>query len=252
MLPASVCTVLRIRSLADGDVSVLAHVGYISRPALSRDRDGAHLHLEFEGQRQMRETMRQWWLWLIVLAVLAPSLACGPGIGAGQLEFKVVNETPDDVCYVQISPQESDDWGEDKLGEDEVIPPGATRSLRVEPGIYDVLMRDCNGIPVESFAGLSTDTALTVGGEGKLGLLVENRSPAEICYLYVAEADADEWGQDRLSEAESIFGGESRIFYLPAGVYDLLAQDCQREDLAIEFGVDLTAGRETWTVADNR
>jgi hypothetical protein len=196
--------------------------------------------------------MRQWWLWLGMLAVLAPSLACNWGVGAEQLAFEVVNRSPTDVCYVQISPQQADDWGSDQLGEEEVIPPGARRSFRMEPGSYDVLMRDCNRVPVGSFAGLDADATLTVGGEGFLGLLVENRSPAEICYLYAAEAAAGEWGQDRLSEVESIFGGESRIFYLPAGVYDLLAQDCQSEDLAIEFGVDLTEGMATWTVTDQR
>ena len=55
----------------------------------------------------------------------------------------LVNQSEQDVCFVYIAPTESEDWGEDWLGEDEVISPGATRTFTVTVGTYDLLAADC-------------------------------------------------------------------------------------------------------------
>ena len=55
----------------------------------------------------------------------------------------LVNRSERDVCFVYIAPTESEDWGEDWLGEDEVVSPGSTRTFTVTAGTYDLLAADC-------------------------------------------------------------------------------------------------------------
>lgn len=47
------------------------------------------------------------------------------------------------ICYVQISPETSDTWGEDHLASDEVIRPGGKRLWNFPAGVYDVRFLDC-------------------------------------------------------------------------------------------------------------
>jgi hypothetical protein len=56
----------------------------------------------------------------------------------------VVNNSTSVICYVFIAPSTSTTWGADQLGRSEVIEPGASRVWQVEPGMYDVLLEDCD------------------------------------------------------------------------------------------------------------
>ncbi|MGC9371675.1 MAG: protein kinase domain-containing protein, partial [Paracoccaceae bacterium] len=47
----------------------------------------------------------------------------------GGFTIKMQNRSPDEVCYVLISPSDSDQWGEDWLGGDEVIASGGERTF---------------------------------------------------------------------------------------------------------------------------
>jgi hypothetical protein len=58
--------------------------------------------------------------------------------------IQIINEVATDICYVYISPPTSDSWGEDWLADNEVIPPNEARVFFVEPGMYDMLARDCD------------------------------------------------------------------------------------------------------------
>ncbi|MGC9371671.1 MAG: hypothetical protein ACP5DX_19240, partial [Paracoccaceae bacterium] len=48
---------------------------------------------------------------------------------AGGFTITMQNQSPDEVCYVLISPSDSDQWGEDWLGGDEVIASGGERTF---------------------------------------------------------------------------------------------------------------------------
>ena len=62
---------------------------------------------------------------LVLLSLFLLSLACGGSSDGGekpsgsQFEIKVVNRSPYDVCYVQISVETEEEWGDDD-DEDEV------------------------------------------------------------------------------------------------------------------------------------
>ena len=198
---------------------------------------------------------RSFFLILSVLLVL--SLACGGSSdgtksSGSEVEIRVVNKSPYDICYVQISPEGAEEWGDDQLGEDEGIGAGDSRSFSFDKGAYDVLIRDCDAIPVESAAGISRSSTITVGGSGVVGLLLENQSNVDICYVFISPSNSDDWGDDWMGEAEGIPAGELRVFYVAPGTYDLLARDCVGDgnDLIEEVGVNLSDDWTTWTISE--
>ncbi len=196
---------------------------------------------------------------VVLFSLILLSLACGGSSGDGEkpsdggLQIKVVNRSPYDVCYVTISVETDEDWGDDLLGEDEVVEPGDSRSFDLDEGTYDVMLWDCDTIPVESASEISSDVTITVGASGVVGLLLDNQSSTEICYVFISPSDSEEWGSDWLGGVESILAGDQRVFYVDPGEYDLLAQDCEGEgnDLVEELAVDLTDDWSTWTIYDD-
>jgi len=76
--------------------------------------------------------------------------------------------------------------------------------------------------------------------------LVNNTGEA-VCYVYISPAESAEWGEDWLGTDETILPGASRTFQVPVGTYDLLAEDCDYNTLAEEYGVDIFEALE-WTI----
>jgi hypothetical protein len=65
---------------------------------------------------------------------------------SGQVGLTLQNSSDIPACFVYISPNVSDDWGEDWLGDDDVIPPGDSKTFRLEPNqLVDIYTLDCNG-----------------------------------------------------------------------------------------------------------
>ncbi|MFP4394850.1 MAG: hypothetical protein ACLFTI_06260 [Anaerolineales bacterium] len=67
-----------------------------------------------------------------------------PG-SSGDIPLEVVNESSADICYLYISPTTSDEWGEDWMGEQEIISQGSARIFYVDAGRYDMTAEDCDG-----------------------------------------------------------------------------------------------------------
>jgi len=63
-----------------------------------------------------------------------------------QVGLTLQNSSDIPACFVYISPSVSDDWGDDWLGDDEVISPGDTMIFQLEPNqLVDIYTLDCNG-----------------------------------------------------------------------------------------------------------
>lgn len=60
-------------------------------------------------------------------------------------EFTIANESSGMVCYAFISPTGAQNWGQDDLGREEMIQPGATRTWLLPSSVYDLLLKDCDG-----------------------------------------------------------------------------------------------------------
>ncbi|MEL7234654.1 MAG: hypothetical protein AAGK74_09160, partial [Chloroflexota bacterium] len=71
-------------------------------------------------------------------------------------------------------------------------------------------------------------------------------SATAICYVYISPSDSNSWGDDRLGNREIVRAGTDRTWDLPAGIYDVLLQDCDGNTLDDIRSVDV-AGAEAVT-----
>jgi serine protease Do len=102
-------------------------------------------------------------------------------------------------------------------------------------GLYEVVL-SVEGEPQRS-------GAIFVGGDHPfIEFTVENESSREICYAYISPSGAQNWGEDALGREEYIEPGASRLWFVPAGIYDLLLRNCDLDTLAEEYELDLTQG----------
>lgn len=202
-------------------------------------------------------------VWLVV-GLLLTSLACsaltGGGGGGGSnggggssgtasgVEITIENRSPDEVCYVLISPSSDDSWGDDQLGGSETIAGGDSRSFAMDEGTYDVQAMNCDEAVMATAWEVSRDTTVTVGSSGAdVRLLVSNDSDTEVCYIFISPTNAEDWGEDRMGDMESLPPDFQRIFYVEPGFYDLQAADCEEETLTEEYEVDLNSDL-TWSL----
>jgi len=79
-------------------------------------------------------------------------------------------------------------------------------------------------------------------------LTLYNSSDTIICYVYISPVDAKEWGEDWLGPNEMIGAGGSRTFSVPAGTYDLRADDCDGNPVDVQWEVEISEGT-IWTVS---
>lgn len=198
--------------------------------------------------------MKRWMVVLTVVVLVALSLACGKTSGgtsttsSGNFQITVVNQSPDEVCYVFISESESDAWGDDRLGGEETISSGGSKSFDMSSGQYDVQLETCDEAVMSTAWQVDSKTTVTVGERGATSrLLIDNTSDTEVCYVFISLSSGGEWGDDWMGGNESIAAGKKRMFYVKPGVYDLMVQNCDDESLAEQYEVDLTADK-TWTL----
>jgi len=198
---------------------------------------------------------------LIVTVLLMSSLGCafltgretgnGGTSSSGDFQIKIVNNSPDEVCYVLISSSESDEWGEDWLGGEETIASGASRTFDVPSGQHDIQLEDCNEAVMATGWAIDGNSTVTVGDSRATSrLFVDNTSDTEVCYVFVSPSTGDDWGEDWMGENETIMAGRSRIFYVRPDTYDMMVRDCNDEVLSEQYEVDLSSDM-TWTLYDD-
>jgi hypothetical protein len=158
------------------------------------------------------------------------------------------------VCGVYISPSASDTWGEDLLYEGEAILENGLRGFSLEENVYDVLVHDCSGNAVDVWWEIDVGgdlTTLTVGPRpgvaGTATVTLNNDSGIPVCNVYIALATDDDWGVDWLDAEEAIRIDTSRPFRLSPGTYDMLAEDCDYEEIDSAWGISIT-DEYTWNV----
>ena len=92
---------------------------------------------------------------------------------------------------------------------------------------------------------------ITGGGDGDGGatatLTLRNTSSSAVCFVYLPAVPWSTWGDDWLGASEVISPGGTRVFNVPAGDYDLRADDCSHNVLDDTRGVTLS-GSMTWTI----
>jgi S1-C subfamily serine protease len=70
------------------------------------------------------------------------------------VDFTLVNASQQDVCVVQLSPSQAQNWGPDRLGPEEKIDPGGSRAITIATGVYDLLLLGCEGTTLREERGI--------------------------------------------------------------------------------------------------
>jgi hypothetical protein len=89
------------------------------------------------------------WLGPVLALLLVGAVGCGGAVQpqvryGGNVSLTLVNDADRAACYVRMSPTFDAEWGEDWLGEEEVIPQGAERTFGIAPqSQWDVRIEDC-------------------------------------------------------------------------------------------------------------
>ena len=66
-------------------------------------------------------------------------------VQSGTYSLTVINESDSSICYLYVSPDASDNWGSDQLGEDEVLDAGESFEVfNIDPGVYDLRAVTCD------------------------------------------------------------------------------------------------------------
>jgi hypothetical protein len=176
----------------------------------------------------------------------------GSSGGGGTASLTVYNNTSTTLCYMYISPTTSSSWGNDQLGSS-TIPAGGSHTFSVPAGSYDLKAEDCshNTLSTQMGVYISGSTSWTVsgggGGGGSASLTVYNNTSTTLCYMYISPTTSSSWGNDQLGSS-TISAGGSHTFSVPAGSYDLKAEDCSHNTLSTQMGVYIS-GSTSWTVS---
>jgi len=91
----------------------------------------------------MLATVRLFAASLLLFSSLA-ACASSPAVFADEMTVPVslVNRTGETICFLYLSPINDDSWTGDVLGS-ATVPEGATRTIRVPPGNWDVRIENC-------------------------------------------------------------------------------------------------------------
>jgi hypothetical protein len=163
-------------------------------------------------------------------------------------ELQIINNSDRDIWYLYVSPTNSDEWGDDQLGE-EVIPAGGSYTLTgLTDGTYDVQAQDADETPIQTVWGLEiVGSVAQVIEEQPVTLELYNSSDTTIYYLRISPVENDTWGEDVLEDDVIASEGTYTVEGLPTGAYDIQAEDADEEIIETLYNVTLD-GYYYWNV----
>jgi len=88
-----------------------------------------------------------WWSWMLVSLLSGCGLFAsdGPNAHDRSASLHVANRSDLTVCDLRLAPRGQQHWGEDRLTEEQRIPPEESETFYVAAGRWAVRMSDCRG-----------------------------------------------------------------------------------------------------------
>ncbi len=179
--------------------------------------------------------IRRLFVTLACAAALLAAMAPGSGARAGMQDFTVVNQGDNAVWYIYVSPNYSDSWLEDALGED-VLMPGMQVPVYLNGYgnhcYFDIKIEDNSGY-AEEYYDVDLCSVRTVyfpsdtTGGGTEVTVVNNGSTA-VWYIYVSPNYSDSWEEDVLGEDVLMPGMQIPVYlngYDGHCFFDVMVQD---------------------------
>jgi len=195
-------------------------------------------------------------------------LAAFPSLLGALDALSVINRTGYDIYYLYVSPETSDSWGDDVLGDD-VLFDGS--SFTVPLGEYSDLCRfDIKAVDSDNDSYIKweydvcdrskviltlEDLYLNEPDEGRgQDFTILNETGFTIYHIYVSPDYADDWEEDLLGADEVLLSGEtfdvSFSGYGDHCVFDIKLVDDEGDSYS-RWGVDLcSTSRVTFTLDD--
>lgn len=173
-----------------------------------------------------------------------------------------------EIHSILIDPSEAP-WGDERLGEEEILAPGESFTLEITEGSWDIKVTDEDldvytlwqvEIGPEGYEWFVTLDDLDTGwdeeefgepiqletGEGSApATITNNLGDWMIYFVYVDPSDAP-WGEDRL-DTEILDQGDEITVWIDPGIYDLRVED-EDGDTYTLWEVDVDAGGYSWNV----
>lgn len=182
---------------------------------------------------------------------------------ADEVTLTLINDLDEDVCYVHISPTSDDSWNDDWLGSSDILSAGDERTFTVdvsETTDWDMMASDCeqNALSTQYEISLTRDTtwqlseSLAAGPAvaGDTPFTITNDSSTDACWVYISPTPSDTWGQDWLG-SDILYAGDSYTFYVDAGEWDLMVEDCDGAEMGTVSRIEVMDGEESiWSLSD--
>ena len=104
------------------------------------------------------------------------------------------NMTGKSLCYAYIASREANTWGSNWLNSDQGIASGSDAYIQVQPGGYDLRLKDCdqNVVAMEWSVDLTSSTSLTI--VDSVTLTINNTSSKTVCYVRITRPSISSWG----------------------------------------------------------
>jgi len=180
------------------------------------------------------------------LWVLGAVVACLGGVLFGSTnaeqatQLRVVNGLERyTIYYAYISPGDSRNWGDDKLGSGQTLSPGSSRTWSITAGTYDLRVKDQDddtysrydvciprGMTVEwnvTLADLDSRSSSSSSSSATIRI-TNGLERYTIRYVYISPDASGSWGDDKLG-SDVLIAGQSRSWTVDPGVYDLRVKD---------------------------
>jgi len=186
---------------------------------------------------------------MALLLLSLPACAAKPYV-------KIVNNT-DKVtfCHLYIAAPGSGYWENDLLAGAQVAP-GASQSVTVDSGTYDLKVSDCDGSNeiTRNAQDLSSPLVWTLDqATGPSTINIANQTQSfTFCYLY-ASTDTTNWGDDLLQGTQIKPGETVPVTIVNPGIFNLKLEDCDHANPVMQQAQDFSVPATTlnWTVTEN-
>ena len=105
-----------------------------------------------------------------------------------------------------------------------------TNEAGLDDGLYELILA------VEGEHELSD--SVSVGDQQRVKIELTNDLDDDICFVYLSPTEETNWGEDELEPRETIAVGDTRSFFISAGMYDVRLEDCDERRLFQRFDQD--------------
>jgi hypothetical protein len=201
----------------------------------------------------------------VSLGLLVLSLTSAFAFDPDELnKITFTNATGARIETIFLSPSDSDFWGPDIIGADDVLKDGGSIGFYVhypdKKFTFDIMANDEAGNSFEVYKYQMTDgkEATIMFTKKNLtksapdfsfaSLEVENGTDHDMQYLFVSPSDSDAWGVDLLNEDTTLAAGDSHWVVIPMDTdtvtYNLMATDENDDEYLFDVVIDPSKGKE--------